>query len=139
MSSASKTKKSADLISLAARRPLASSGTSNVLVASTGNPTKPAQVSFDRKELNAILNVYSFMVAGGEWRDYTIDHLKDRAMFSVYRRASEQPLFKIEKQPKLARKQGAYSVTAENGVVLKRGQNLIHVLKVFDKKLKLVK
>ena len=128
----------ADLIPLAAHRPLATSGTSNVIVASTGNPSKPAQVSFDRKELNAILNIYSFMVAGGDWRDYAIDHLKDRAVFSVYRRASERPLFQIEKTPKLARRQGAYAVLSEQGIILKRGHELAQVLKVFDKSLRLV-
>ena len=135
MSSSSQKSK---LIPLAAHRPLAGSGTSNVIVASTGNPSKPMQVTFDRKELNAILNIYSFMVAGGEWRDYAIDHLKDRAVFSVFRRASERALFRIEKDPKLARKQGAYSVVSEQGIVLKRGQELSQVLKVFDKKLRLV-
>ena len=78
------------------------------------------------------------MVAGGEWRDYAIDHLKDRAVFSVFRKASERALFRIEKDPKLANRQGAYSVVAENGVILKRGQDLRQVLKVFDKKLRLV-
>ena len=79
------------------------------------------------------------MVAAGEWRDYAIDHLKDRAVFSVYRRASEAPLYKIEKNPKLARRQGAYSVTGQNGAVLKRGQELDQVLKIFDKQLKIVR
>ena len=78
------------------------------------------------------------MVAGGEWRDYAIDHLKDRAVFSVYRRASEAALFRVEKDPKLSRKQGAYSVISEQGVVLKRGHDISQVLKVFDKRLKLV-
>lgn len=128
----------ANLISFAARKPLATSGTKNVVVASTGNPPKPSQVTFDRKELNAILNVYSFMVAGGEWRDYAIDHLKDRAVFSVYRKTSERPLFTIEKDPKLANRQGSYSVVTENGMILKRGHDLRQVLKVFDKQLRLV-
>jgi hypothetical protein len=133
-----KSSSNSNLISLSGRRPLASSGISNSFVASTGNPSKPSQISFDRKELNAILRVYSFMVAAGEWRDYAIDHLRERAVFSVYRRASEAPLFRIEKNPKLARKQGAYAVYSENGVVLKRGQDLSQVLKLFDKRLKLV-
>lgn len=130
--------RSADLISLAARKPLASSGTSNTIVSSTGNPVKPSQVTFDRQELSAILRIYGFMVAEGEWRDYAIDHLRDRAVFSIYRRASEAPLFRIEKNPKLQRRQGAYSVIGTNAVVLKRGQDLSQVLKVFERKLKLV-
>ena len=94
-------------------------------------------VSFDRHELGEILRIYGRMVAAGEWRDYAIDTLKDRAVFSIFRRSSEMPLFRIEKNPKLARRQGAFSVHAAGGLVLKRGQDLAQVLKVFDKSLKL--
>ncbi len=96
-------------------------------------------VTFDRRELDHILRVYSFMVAAGEWRDYAIDHMSDRAVFSVYRRASEVPLFRIVKEPKLRNRQGAYSVVAASGAVLKRGHELPRVLGVFDKVLRLVK
>jgi hypothetical protein len=75
------------------------------------------------------------MVAAGEWRDYAIDWLKDVAIFSVYRRTSEVPLFRIEKRPKLRNRQGAYSVITATGVILKRGHELSNVLRVFDKKL----
>ncbi|WEX09856.1 DUF2794 domain-containing protein [Chelativorans sp. AA-79] len=95
-------------------------------------------ITFDRRELDQILRVYGRMVAAGEWRDYAIDHLDDRAVFSVYRRASEVPLFRIVKDPSLARKQGAYSVVAVTGAILKRGHELPRVLAVFDKKLRLV-
>ena len=95
-------------------------------------------VMFDRKELNLILNLYSKMVGAGEWKDYAIDSLKDCAVFSVFRRATETPLFRIEKTPKLARKQGAFSVVNANGLILKRGHELGLVLRVFDKSLKLV-
>ena len=78
------------------------------------------------------------MVASGTWRDYAIDHLADRAVFSIFRRASEMPLFRIEKNPKLAHKQGAYSVIAASGLIMKRGHELERVLRVFDKSLKLV-
>lgn len=93
-----------------------------------------ATVSFDRKELNLILRVYGFRVASGEWRDYAIDMLKGRAVFSVFRRTSEVPLYMIEKNPKLARRQGAYSVINASGHILKRGHDLTQVLRVFDKK-----
>ncbi len=96
-------------------------------------------VTFDRRELNQILHVYGMMVAAGEWRDYAIDHLKDRAVFSVFRRTSEVPLFQIVKTPKLRHRQGAYSVVAATGMVLKRGHELSRVLGVFDKTLKVVK
>jgi hypothetical protein len=78
------------------------------------------------------------MVAAGEWRDYAIDHLPDRAVFSVFRRASEVPLFQIAKMPKLARKQGAFAVIAAGGAILKRGHELARVLGVFDRTLRLV-
>ena len=95
-------------------------------------------VSFNRYELGQILNIYGRMVSSGVWRDYAIDHLNDRAVFSVFRRASEIPLFRIEKNPKLAHKQGAYSVIAASGLIMKRGHELDRVLRVFDKSLKLV-
>ncbi|AGS23747.1 hypothetical protein NXC12_CH04099 [Rhizobium etli] len=98
----------------------------------------PLPVTFHRRELDAILWIYGRMVGEGEWRDYAIDHLKDRAVFSVFKRSGEMPLFRIEKNPKLATKQGAYSVINVNGMILKRGHELNQVLKVFDKALKLV-
>jgi hypothetical protein len=93
-----------------------------------------AAVWFDRRELAPILSLYGRMVAAGEWRDYAMDGLKDRAVFSIYRRSSEFPLFRIEKVPALARRQGAYAVIAASGEILKRGHELAQVLKVFEKK-----
>lgn len=93
------------------------------------------QVSFDRLELNRILTLYGRMVSAGEWRDYALDFLEEVAVFSIFRRSSEMPLFRIEKRPKLRAKQGQYSVVAAGGVILKRGQELAQVLKIFDKKL----
>ena len=90
-------------------------------------------VFFERRELDALLRLYGRMVAAGEWRDYAIDGLKDRAVFSVFRRASEAPLYRIEKRPDLARRQGAWAVVAAGGLILKRGQDLGTVLRVFDK------
>jgi hypothetical protein len=93
------------------------------------------QTVFDRPELNCILNLYGRMVAAGEWRDYALDFLEEVAVFSIFRRASEIPLFRIEKRPSLRARQGMYSVIAHGGVILKRGHELAQVLKVFDKKL----
>lgn len=108
------------------------------IVVSKSN-TPPRQVSFNRRELGEILNVYGRRVADGEWRDYAIDILRDKAVFSIYRRSSEMPLFRIVKDPKLARRQGAYSVIAAGGMILKRGHTLANVLRVFEKRrLKLV-
>ncbi len=98
----------------------------------------PNRVTFNRFELNRILNLYGRMVADGEWRDYAIDFLRDRAVFSVFRRASEVPIYRIEKDPRLARKQGIYSVISATGLILRRGHELDRVLLVIDRKLALV-
>ena len=95
-------------------------------------------VAFTRLELNAILDVYGRRVAAGDWRDYAIDMGRDTAVFSVFRRASEVPIYRIEKNPVLARKQGAYCVVTAAGQILKRGQDLNRVLAVLDKRLSLV-
>lgn len=94
--------------------------------------------AFDRRELNQILDIYGRMVAAGEWRDYAIDSLREKAVFSVFRKSSEHPLYRIEKDPRLARRQGAYSVIAATGLILKRGHDLKNVLRVLDRKLHLV-
>jgi hypothetical protein len=96
------------------------------------------QVTFSRRELRRILDLYGRQVAAGEWRDYAIDFLKDRAVFSVFRRASETPLYRIEKNPKLSRRQGAFSVISATGLILRRGHELEPVLRVIDRKLSLV-
>jgi hypothetical protein len=93
------------------------------------------QTRFDRSELSRILTVYGRMVAAGEWRDYAIDFLEEVAVFCVFRRTSEMPLFRIEKRPRLRGRQGQYAVIAAGGLVMKRGHELAQVLKIFDKKL----
>jgi hypothetical protein len=102
----------------------------------TGGGSQPPRqkpfVGFDRRELNTILNLYGRKVASGEWRDYAMDFLKDRALFSVYKRASERPVYVIEKNPKLRNRQGQYMVTIEDGRVLKRGHELDNVLRVLE-------
>jgi len=105
-----------------------------------GSPGAQAQLvtTFSRHELGAILDVYGRKVAAGEWRDYAINLERDKAIFCIFRRASEFPLYRIVKCPKLARKQGAYSVVAPAGLILKRGQNLQHVLRVLDDRVRLV-
>jgi hypothetical protein len=95
-------------------------------------------IAFDRRELSQILDIYGRKVASGEWRDYAIDTLREKAVFSVFRRASETPLYRIEKAPKLSRRQGAYSVIAATGLILKRGSDLGRVLRALDRGLRLV-
>jgi hypothetical protein len=93
----------------------------------------PGVVFFDRRELDQLLRVYGRMVAAGEWRDYAIDGLKESAVFSVFRHAAETPIYKVEKRPALARRQGAWAVIGQGGQILKRGHDLGQVLKWFDK------
>jgi hypothetical protein len=93
------------------------------------------QVGFDRRELAAILQVYGRMVAMGEWRDYAIASLRDAAVFSVFRRTAEVPLYRIEKRPRLRARQGMYAVIAAEGHVLRRGHDLATVLRLFDRKM----
>lgn len=95
----------------------------------------PQQVAFDRKELSAIMTVYGRMVAAGEWRDYGISSLRELAVFSVFRRTAEHPLYRIEKRPKLRNRQGQYSVVGMDGQILKRGHDLKTVLRVLERKL----
>jgi len=97
-------------------------------------PAGPPVTRFDRRELNCILRVYGRNVAEGEWRDYAIDFRRDEAVFSIFRRASEMPLFRIVKDMRLARRQGAYSVVAAGGMILKRGPDLERVLAVLERK-----
>ena len=112
-----------------------------------GGPKEPSvssasevarQIVFNRQELTTILAVYGRKVASGEWRDYAIDLNRDKAVFSVFRRASEFPLYRIEKDPRLARKQGIYSVISASGLILRRGHELDRVLLVIDRKLSVV-
>lgn len=95
----------------------------------------PEQVAFDRVELGAILGIYGRMVSAGEWRDYAMSFLRDCAVFSIFRRAAETPIYRIEKHPRLRNKQGMYVVIGMDGQILKRGHDLAAVLRVFDRKL----
>ncbi|MFG1344181.1 DUF2794 domain-containing protein [Xanthobacter autotrophicus DSM 431] len=114
-----------------------------VLAHRAGTPAQPAvpatpplKVTFDRRELDRILDLYGRMVALGEWRDYAIDFLRDKAVFAIFRRAMDVPLYRIEKDPRLARRQGMYSVVSQTGHILKRGHELPRVLAVLEKPLR---
>ncbi len=95
------------------------------------NPT----VAFHRTELALILSLYGRMVAAGEWRDYGISSLKEVAVFAVFRRTAEHPLYRIEKRPKLRGRQGMYAVVGMDGQILRRGHDLKTVLRVLERKL----
>ena len=100
---------------------------------SSGKSTQAA-IMWDRRELDVILRVYGRFVASGDWKDYAIDGLRDSAVFSIFRRHSEMPLYTITKTPADAQRQGQYKVVTMSGQILKRGHDLKQVLRVFDKK-----
>ncbi len=134
--------------SLAEQAKLATANPGLSLVHSTPQPqntsggprrTAPEIVTFNRSELTTLLDVYGRKVASGDWRDYAMDFLKDRALFSIYQRNSERPMFVVEKNPKLRNKQGQFMVTNQQGRVLKRGQELAQVLRVLDAQIAVVK
>lgn len=119
--------------------------TSGIALVHVGEPSGSAAsskslaiVAFERRELNLILNVYGRKVASGDWRDYAMDFLRERAVFSIYARVSERPLFIVEKTPRLRNKQGQYTVTNQEGRILKRGHDLAQVLRVLDPHLVIV-
>jgi len=99
------------------------------------HPKTPEKVAFQRRELGDILTVYGRMVAAGEWRDYGISMMKEVAIFSIFRRAAEHPIYRIEKRPKLAAKKQTYAVIGMDGRILKRGADLRQVLRVLEKKM----
>ena len=92
-------------------------------------------VSFDRRELSKLLNVYSRRVASGEWRDYAIDFRPGMAIFSMFRHTAEQPLFAIAKVPG---GNNAGYVVYNGPRKLAHGDSLEDVLSVFDRKLRLL-
>jgi hypothetical protein len=97
-----------------------------------------SSIAFDRRELSIILTVYGHKVAQGEWRDYAIDFGREKAVFSVFRRTCETPLYRIEKQPRNGPRQGRYAVIAAGGMILRRGHDLAQVLRVLMRAPKLV-
>lgn len=101
-------------------------------------PCQPV-VAFDRRELNTLFNLYGAKVAAGEWRDYALDFTPAKAVFSVYRRTSDMPLFRVEKIPELARRQGPYAVFAADGRVLRRGHDLARVIRALDRGLRVIR
>ncbi len=107
----------------------------NSLTPFPGQGSAPEVVAFQRAELNVILSLYGRMVAAGEWRDYGISSLREVAVFSVFRRTAEHPLYRIEKRPKLRNRQGEYAVIGMEGQVIKRGHDLKTVLRVLERKL----
>ena len=86
-------------------------------------------------EMSIILPLYGRMVASGEWRDYGISMLHDAAIFSIFKRTAEHPIYRIEKRPRLKNRQGEYAVIGMDGRILKRGHDLKTVIQVLERKL----
>jgi hypothetical protein len=107
----------------------------NVQSFGSANARPYEQTSFDRFELGEILSVYGRFVAAGHWRDYGISCLRDRAVFSVFHRTAENPLYRIEKVPALRLKQGQFALVGAEGQVIKRGNTLRGVLAPLERKL----
>jgi hypothetical protein len=94
-----------------------------------------ARVWFTRPEFDAIMSLYGRGLMVGAWRDYAIDDGPEAVVFSIFRRASETPLYRIEKRPALASRQGQWAVLGGAGQVLKRGRDLGATLDVLTRKL----
>ena len=91
--------------------------------------------TFDRRELQRIMDLYGRMVAAGHWRDYALGHHPEMAVFAAFRRHTERPEIRIEKRPALRLKQGAFALIGEHGIVLKRGHDLIAVMAPLERRL----
>jgi hypothetical protein len=124
--------------SAGARLSVAAQIAQSIVAQGTAAQAIAAQVTFDRRELGRIFGLYGRKVAEGEWRDYAIDFLRDRAVFSIFRRTSEAPIYRIEKNPPQAQRQGAYSVVSATGLILRRGHELDRVLRAIDRSLRVV-
>ena len=90
---------------------------------------------FTRKEFGEILPVYGRMVAAGQWRDYDISCHRNSAVFSIFRRAWETPIYRIEKRVDPRSRKNLYLVIGLDGRIIRRGHELRSVLGVFDQKL----
>jgi hypothetical protein len=103
-------------------------------------PLRAPKIWFERREFDIIMTLYGRGQLAGEWRDYAINDGPERVTFSFFRRASERPLYQIEKRPALATKQGQWCILGADGQVLKRGHELAPTLDILERKLlKIVK
>jgi len=70
------------------------------------------RIFFTRPELNQLLSLYSRQVMRGEWRDYAIDQQDGMALFSMFRRTQELPLYTVVKMAPGTSRQGDYALFA---------------------------
>ena len=108
----------------------------------TGNAylsEREKQNFFSKEELYLILSLYGTGVSYGKWKDYAIDNSMNETIFSIYRHASEMPLYKIIKNHKIKRTDEKWIIKSTSGQILKRNKNLIYLLNYFkNKKLSIV-
>lgn len=107
----------------------------NVVTPFPARAGRKETATFDRAELQRILDLYGRMVAAGHWRDYAMSFEPDLASFAAFRRSAERPEVRIEKRPSLRAKQGAWALVGEHGAVLKRGHELSLVLAPLERRL----
>ncbi|MGQ0660629.1 DUF2794 domain-containing protein [Sphingosinicella sp.] len=98
-------------------------------------PSNQQNVTFERLELNRIVDLYGRMVAAGLWRDYAIEFRAEAASFHAFRCAAEQPEYRIEKRPGQRGGGGLWALVGEAGQVLRRGPELGPVLAPIERRL----
>ena len=69
-----------------------------LIISKAPNYKNNYKVFFSKAELQIILQTYSKQVSSGVCRDYSIDHSKQKAIFSFFRSTFDKPIFQIEKK-----------------------------------------
>ena len=92
------------------------------------------KVFFSKTELQIILQTYSKQVSSGVCRDYSIDHIKQKVIFSFFRSTFDKPLFQIEKKTNVKSKLlFDFSIIYKQKIV-ETNVSLLKILKRLDKK-----
>ena len=95
------------------------------------------RVFFNRDELNLLLGVYSRKVAVGAWRDYAIDHRSHMAVFSIYRRSQERPVFAVTKVMLRGEKAASYVLQADSRQI-RSTRSLMDIVRLLERRPALV-
>jgi len=89
---------------------------------------------FSKEELNLILSVYGKGISSGKWKDYAIDSSIKETIFSIYKHASEMPIYRIIKNHKSRRTDERWTIKSTSGQIIKRNKNLSYLLNYFKEK-----
>ena len=84
---------------------------------------------FEKDELKIILDLYAKMVSEGSWKDYGLSISSKQVVFSVFRKATENALYKICKNFKPKDKNLKYLITDTSSKILKNSYDLRILLK----------